>query len=285
MVKIWGLDLKEMQWGKFKSSYMWNDVYHMRRTRFIVYQCAMIFCVVSESLGTAALSNYIDQQQYITRMDERATVHNNDFVGSFSYNIFVGVFVATIFGSAFFFDLFWPERFESRAVKLAWRICSVLCIAFTLSAALLLTIVLSTHTAKITGVDAAEARELLIRSKPNEPLVYKHNKRGIASVVFIWPGFIATIASTVLLWHSLAHIDTYGPFSSHARPNCKDDFELPSEPNPDATSAAAAALGSSSPRVPYDVDDTGVPTPPEKVHQAHAIRYSMPYEQTKVVQV
>lgn len=56
MVVIWGLDLKEMQWGKFKNSYMWNNEYHLRRTKFIVYQCAMIFCVVSESLGTAALS-------------------------------------------------------------------------------------------------------------------------------------------------------------------------------------------------------------------------------------
>jgi hypothetical protein len=56
MAVIWGLDLKDMQWGKFKNSYMWNREYHQRRTRFIVYQIAMIFCVVSESLGTAALS-------------------------------------------------------------------------------------------------------------------------------------------------------------------------------------------------------------------------------------
>lgn len=56
MAVIWGLDLKEMQWGKFKNSYMWNNEYHLRRTKFIVYQLAMIFCVISESLGTAALS-------------------------------------------------------------------------------------------------------------------------------------------------------------------------------------------------------------------------------------
>lgn len=53
---IWGLDLAEIKWGKFKSSYMWNRDYHLRRTKFIVYQLALIFCVVSESLGTAALS-------------------------------------------------------------------------------------------------------------------------------------------------------------------------------------------------------------------------------------
>lgn len=34
---IWGLNLGEIQWSKFKSSYMWNNEYHLRRTKFIVY--------------------------------------------------------------------------------------------------------------------------------------------------------------------------------------------------------------------------------------------------------
>src|SRR5712672_2398709 len=57
MAVIWGLDLREIKWSKFKNSYMWNNEYHLRRTKFIVYQIAMISCVVSESLGTAALSS------------------------------------------------------------------------------------------------------------------------------------------------------------------------------------------------------------------------------------
>ena len=56
MAYIWGLDLRELQWAKFKSSHMFNQVYHLRRTKMIVYQFAMILCVVSESVGTAALS-------------------------------------------------------------------------------------------------------------------------------------------------------------------------------------------------------------------------------------
>lgn len=37
---------------KFGSKYMFgNKDYYLRRTKFIVYQLAMIFCVVSESLG------------------------------------------------------------------------------------------------------------------------------------------------------------------------------------------------------------------------------------------
>lgn len=62
---IWGLDLGEMQWGKFKSSYMFkNRDYHLRRTKFIVYQCALIFCVVSESLGTDVLSGMLPLRSY-----------------------------------------------------------------------------------------------------------------------------------------------------------------------------------------------------------------------------
>jgi len=136
MAVIWGLDLREIHWSKFKSSYMWNNEYHLRRTKFIVYQLAMIFCVVSESLGTAALSDYIDQEDFVANLNPRAKVHNNNFIGIASYNIFVGIYVATIFGSGFFFDLFWPERTESRSVKLAWKICSVFACAFTLSCAL-----------------------------------------------------------------------------------------------------------------------------------------------------
>jgi hypothetical protein len=56
MAVIWGLDLHEIQFYKFKGSHMFNRIYHLRRTRMIVYQLAMILCVCSESVGTAALS-------------------------------------------------------------------------------------------------------------------------------------------------------------------------------------------------------------------------------------
>ncbi|KAF2009239.1 hypothetical protein BU24DRAFT_415167 [Aaosphaeria arxii CBS 175.79] len=217
MAVIWGLDLKEMQWRKFGNTYMWkNTDYHMRRTKFIVYQLAMIFCVVSESLGTAALSKYVDQQDYLENNAPGATIHNNNFIGIASYNIFVGIYVATIFGSAFFFDLFWPERQESKSVKLAWRICSVLACLFTLSSALGFTVILATKAAYVTGANARGVEQYLIYVKES-PLIYRKNGRGIASVVFLWLGMVATIASTVILWKSLQYIDTFGPKSSHAR--------------------------------------------------------------------
>jgi len=53
---IRGLDLTDFKWGKFKSSNIWNNEYHLRRTKFIAYQCAVFFCVVSMSLGADVLS-------------------------------------------------------------------------------------------------------------------------------------------------------------------------------------------------------------------------------------
>jgi hypothetical protein len=162
MTVIWGLDLREMQWRKFKGSYMFNKVYHLRRTKMIVYQIAMILCVASESVGTAAISGmdlsllddvpitssllmlqpgYVNQKDAIEdRSGRRAHVHNDDFIGIASYNIFVGIAVATILGSGFFFDLFWPERYESPAVRLAWKICSVVVSFMALAAAVALTV-------------------------------------------------------------------------------------------------------------------------------------------------
>lgn len=56
MTLLWGLDLREIHWSKFKGSYMFTPVYHLRRTKMIVYQLAMILCVCSEAVGTAALA-------------------------------------------------------------------------------------------------------------------------------------------------------------------------------------------------------------------------------------
>ena len=56
MSVIWGLDLRELQWGKFKGAYMFNNVYHLRRMKMIVYQIAMTLCICSESVGTGAMT-------------------------------------------------------------------------------------------------------------------------------------------------------------------------------------------------------------------------------------
>ncbi len=84
MAVIWGLDLNEIKWSKFKNSYMWNTDYHLRRTKFIVYQCALIFCVVSESLGTDVLSDYIQMERKASRC--AYDVHVRPFANILDYS-------------------------------------------------------------------------------------------------------------------------------------------------------------------------------------------------------
>ncbi|EXJ85292.1 hypothetical protein A1O3_05967 [Capronia epimyces CBS 606.96] len=216
MPVIWGLDLREIQWGKFKSSYMWgNKDYHLRRTKFVLYQIAMTCCVVSESVGTAALTDYVKQQSRIEKLHSSASVHNDDFVGIASYNIFVGIAVATVFGAAFFFDLIYPERYEPPNIRWAWRISAVVVTLMTLADALALTVIVATGNAWISA-DTEDAL-LIAQERINPPLIYRHNARALASVVFLWIGLCGTIASCIILWLYYQHLDTYGPKSHSAR--------------------------------------------------------------------
>jgi len=183
----------------------------------IIYQVAMILAIISESVGTAALSDYVDQQDGIsTRSGGRAMVHNNSFIGIASYNIFVGIYVSTILGSGFFFDLFWPERTETRSVRLAWKICAVLACAMIFADALALTVIVARNHAYITGVSAELAQTLYNNNKtPN--FIYRKNAYCVTSAVFIWPAALATFYSTYIMFKSHVHDDKFGPKSSKFR--------------------------------------------------------------------
>ncbi|KAK6332257.1 hypothetical protein TWF696_002978 [Orbilia brochopaga] len=214
MAVIWGLDLREIQWGKFASKNMFDPQWYLRREKMIIYQMAMIFMVVSESVGTAALSDYVDQQDYLERYYPGSHIHNNDIVGIASFNIFMGVSVATIFGAAFFFDLFWPDRYESPGVKLAWKISAVAVCIGTFADALAYTVIVATHKCWVDGVSGDE-ESMLLRNAGQPSWVYRHNPKAVASIVLLWVGLVFTIASTFILFKYYAHLEAFGP-KSHA---------------------------------------------------------------------
>ncbi|KZM25641.1 uncharacterized protein EKO05_0003260 [Ascochyta rabiei] len=218
MAVIWGLDLKEVHWSKLKFSYMFkNRDYHLRRTKFGIYQGAMIPTMIAQSLGTTALTNYLDQQEFVAAHSPGATVHNNNFIGIASYLIFVGVFTVNFFTIMFVLDIFWPERHESKAVRKAWRVCSVFSCLLTLSCALAYTYIVATQSAFVSGTDSATADRLIAEFGRTSTLRYASNPRALASVILLWLGMVFTFLSTALLWHSLAHTARFGPKSTHAR--------------------------------------------------------------------
>jgi hypothetical protein len=87
-------------------------------------------------------------------------------------------------------------------------------------------------------MDGRTSQRLLAQFKKSgeTPLVYRHNGRAVASVVFLWLGWPATIASTIIMWKSLQHIDTHGPFSTHAR--TRDDVAKSVEKQPEGLTQA-----------------------------------------------
>ena len=141
------------------------------------------------------LLEYVDQQDDIHRLHNSATVHNDDFVGIASFNIFVGITVATIFGAGFFFDLFFPARWEPVNIRWAWRISAVVVSVLCLADAIAFTVILATGKAQITANSADAAAIALKHLDP--PSLYRHNGRGVASVVLLWLGFVATVARCV----------------------------------------------------------------------------------------
>lgn len=126
-------------------------------------------------------------------------MHNNAIIGATSYNIVAGVSVAIVFGSAFFFDLFWPERREDRGVRRAWSACAVFESLLMLSSALVMTVVTARHGARVEGVDDTSARRFWGETRKKPALVYRANPKVVAAVVLAWPGAGFTVARYVFL--------------------------------------------------------------------------------------
>ncbi|KAI5239680.1 hypothetical protein E4T43_06604 [Aureobasidium subglaciale] len=280
---IFGLPFSEFTWSKFGNANMWNNVYHLRRTKFIVYQLAMIFCVVSESLGTDALSRFVSQQKYLKSYG--AGEYNNDYVGVASYNIFAGIYVATIFGGAFFFDLIWPERHEDHGVRVAWKLSAIAGIFVHLASCIAMTVIVATKSAYVTGVSAEEGNRLVLENGKT-PLDYRHSARIVTSVVFGWIGWIFVIASTVILVVGKSHDEKMGPWSTHVREAKKNNVDVesnfvnghPSEKpltNP-LTGEQPEALAPNHPQPAHVREPTRVEEPSMETQNHHSFDSSAP---------
>lgn len=107
-----------------------------------------MFRITNGISDTSDITDYVDQQNFIEKQNHLAAEYNDDFVGIASYNIFVGIAVATIFGAAFFFDLFWPERYESPSVRLSWKISAVVVTIMCFADAIAMTVCLHYSASK-----------------------------------------------------------------------------------------------------------------------------------------
>ena len=147
------------------------------------------------------VTDYIQGERKIqTITANKIKVFNNDYVGAAAYYIFVAVFVSLVINFAFLADLIWPERKESRAVRIGWKVCAVLMVVFQLSAAVALTVITARHRSTIRPRGGAPFDEQTTafwwshyRKHSQAPLIYRHNPRAVASLVLTWLAFPAIV--------------------------------------------------------------------------------------------
>ncbi|KAJ8094514.1 hypothetical protein PM082_010948 [Marasmius tenuissimus] len=220
MPVIWGFDLSEMRWSAFGHRNMFDKRWHLRRERFVIYQLAMLICLAAECTSTYSLAKYDSLKDHVEEFTGgRATLHKNDLKSAEVLTIFFCVMVATLFGADFFFLLFFPRRRYPRWYVLLKKFFAVFITAGVLAAALMSTIVVATGEADISGASAEEARQLTeIYFRP--PLEYDRWAVNIAYVCLLWPGFLATAASTVILFVAANWDEEHGTtpsWSSHEK--------------------------------------------------------------------
>jgi hypothetical protein len=100
--------------------------------------------------------------------------------------------------------------------------------------------IVAKHRGRITGVSPAEARFRFRQNGLPNP-IYRKNADCIASVVLLWPGMIASFASTYIMWKSHQHDDEFGPKSSKKKASKGEEMsiEMPATtPKPASTDAS-----------------------------------------------
>lgn len=177
------------------------------------------------------------------------------------------------------FDLFWPERHESKSVMIAWKVCGVLSCVFYLANALWLTVVASRHCGYFRGATYDYGESLLAHFTKDggTPLCYRHNPRIIASVVFVWLGFVSVVprsvlpmrlatyiadmyCSCVLLFLSIDHIENGPGFKSkHARD--RDDAARLAEAGMSSDPEKEAEVDANAPPHQQSIDEAATNAP------------------------
>lgn len=203
---------------------MWSRRFHLRRTKFILYQLAMILSLVSESLGTAVLDKINVQQKRLQKLHPTASLVTKDLRAALILNIAFGVTAATVLGTAFFMDLFFPTRHEPRWIRLLWRVAIVITILIGLADAVTFTAVLPYGRAKIRGFDRNDDVVAILKEVGGPALIYRRELRTVIAFSLLWPAWIFAVASAWVMIKSQRHDDLEGPYAKGYGP--ESDTEI-----------------------------------------------------------
>lgn len=199
--KIWGFDLGELSFSAFSSKAMFDKRWHLRRERFIAYQAAMMICLAAECTATYSLSKYEDLQDHVEDRFAPAHLYNNDIIDMQITTIVLCVAVACLYGADFFFLLQFPRRRYPLWYQRTKEFFAVTITCGVFAAALGSTIVVARNSAKIEHVPQ-EVVDAAVAYYFRPPLRYRDWAVNIAYVCLLWPGWIACVISTILMFRA-----------------------------------------------------------------------------------
>ncbi|KII88311.1 hypothetical protein PLICRDRAFT_175911 [Plicaturopsis crispa FD-325 SS-3] len=240
MTVIWpGLDLRDVKWSAFKHKAMYDRKWYLRRERFIVYQLATTTLGVAEAIEIHANSQYRRLHSSINSSGVAgASMNFHDLDSSHAVALVACICVASVIQRETLFLTFWPAFVYPPSVVRWKKGLAVFVTALFTAGILQWTVVVSTHSYKISGVDDSTQAELLQRY-PSPPHEYIKSTYNIVGTVLLWIGYIFAVWSTYLLFKAANHDAVHGPLNKTSMIDL-EDIE-------DRGSAHGSAHGSGNP--------------------------------------
>ncbi|ORY92629.1 hypothetical protein BCR35DRAFT_4922 [Leucosporidium creatinivorum] len=207
--KVWGFDLSELKFSSFGHKALFDPRYHLRKTRIIIYQCAMLVCLAAECTATYSLDKYEDLQTHIETTFPGSHLYQNDIIDVQIVTIVFNVLVACIFGAEFFFLAQYPAHTYPKWYRRSMEGAAIfICLGLT-AAALSSTIIVARNSA-VLGHVSQSVYDAALAEYFRPPIKYSKWAVNIAFVVLIWIGLCFVIASTFLMFKAAAWDEIHG---------------------------------------------------------------------------
>jgi len=189
---------------------MYSRAHHLRRERLIAYQIATNIGAVSQGLATFSMHRYNSLQTHIQQYALTLTpafvvgLHNDDIIAAEILTLTFGALASVLFNIDLLLVVQWPRHIYPRWYNYTRMALAIVFTAGLLAAAILSTVVVTTHSAFITGAPVA-MQEQYTDFFSSPPLKYKDWAINIAYVSLLWVSCLFTIASAVIMLISVGH--------------------------------------------------------------------------------
>lgn len=199
------VDFSPVNLHAFSREAMFDRRWYLRAERLVIYQATMLTAMAAQGAATYVMFKYKNLRTHIDDFSSHAAhVHNSDIMASAILSMIFPTFLSLLLNAEYFLLLFWPgKRFPKGYIAFKKWGLAVVTIGM-LTTILLSTIVVATHSASISGVDAVTAQQLIdLYFRP--PFKYRSWAQNIVWLVLMWIVVVLNLLSLLLMLLALSH--------------------------------------------------------------------------------